>query len=112
MSYEDLDVWKRTCRLSCNIYQVLRDCRDFSFRDQITRSGLSIPSNIAEGYERGSAKERKQFLFYAKGSAAELNTQIYIGLKVGFIPAEVATEWLGEVKQVKKILGALIQRCD
>ena len=99
MSYEDLDVWKRACRLSCHVYEVLGECKDFAFRDQITRSGLSIPCNIAEGYERGSAKERKQFLYYAKGSAAELKTQVYIGRKVGFIPAETATLWLDEVQQ-------------
>ena len=85
MSYEDLDVWKRACRLSCEIYTVLSRCRDFGFRDQITRSGLSIPSNIAEGFERGSQKEKRQFLYYAKGSLAELKTQVYIGQRIGYI---------------------------
>lgn len=52
MNFEDLEVWKRAARLSSNLYKNLKDLRDFGFRDQITRSGLSIPSNIAEGFER------------------------------------------------------------
>ena len=50
--FEDLAVWKRSARLSAELYKSLRDLKDFGFRDQITRAGLSIPSNIAEGYER------------------------------------------------------------
>jgi hypothetical protein len=65
---EDLDVWKRSARLSANIYRHMRDVRDFGFRDQITRSALSIPSNIAEGFERDSPRDCINFLFYAKGS--------------------------------------------
>ena len=76
MRFEDLDVWKRSARLSANIYSELRDLKDYGFRDQITRSGLSIPSNIAEGIERESAKESVRFLSYAKGSCGELRTQI------------------------------------
>lgn len=78
--FEDLDVWRRAARLSAEIYKGLADLRDFGFRDQITRSGLSVPSNIAEGHERGSNKETAQFFSYAKGSAGELRTQIYIGM--------------------------------
>jgi len=52
--FEDLDVWKRAARLSAEIYKQLRDLKDFTFKEQITRSGLSIPSNIAEGHERES----------------------------------------------------------
>ena len=58
------------------------DLRDFGFRDQIARAGLSVPSNIAKGYERDSNKEVANFLNYAKGSAGELRTQIYIGMEI------------------------------
>lgn len=75
--FEDLDVWRHAARLSADIYKGLADLRDFGFRDQITRSGLSVPSNIAEGHERESSKETAQFFGYAKGSAGELRTQIY-----------------------------------
>ncbi len=56
MKCESLDVWKMACSLSSEIYLGLKDCRDYSFKDQITRSGLSVQSNIAEGIERESGK--------------------------------------------------------
>ena len=74
--FEDLEVWKRSARVSADIYKTLANLKDFGFKDQITRSGLSIPSNIAEGSERETDKERANFLNYAKGSAGELRTQI------------------------------------
>ncbi len=83
--FEELEVWKRSARLSADLYKALCDLKDFGFRDQITRAGLSIPSNIAEGYERGTDKEMANFLNYAKGSAGELRTQIYIGMDIGYI---------------------------
>ena len=81
--FEDLDVWKRAARLSTELYKYFQSSKDYGFRDQITRSGLSIPSNIAEGYERDTAKDRTKFLTYAKGSCGELRTQIYIGMIMG-----------------------------
>ena len=76
--FEDLEVWKKSCRLTVSIYKSLQDCNDRCFKDQMTRAALSIPSNIAEGAERRSKKEFINFLSIAKGSAAELRTQIYI----------------------------------
>ena len=112
MSYEDLDVWKRACRMSCEVYTVLSRCRDFGFRDQITRSGLSIPSNIAEGFERGSQKEKRQFLYYAKGSLAELKTQVYIGQRIGYIHNERGNDWRKELDEIQKMLAALIKSTE
>ena len=76
--FEELEVWKRSARLSAEIYKAFAELKDYGFRDQITRASLSVPSNIAEGYERNSDKEMANFLNYAKGSAGELRTQIYI----------------------------------
>jgi len=75
MRFKDLDVWKRAARLSTTIYQNLAGCRDFAYKDQVTRSALSVASNIAEGYERDSNRDRIRFLNYAKGSCGELRTQ-------------------------------------
>jgi len=61
-TFEDLDVWKRSARLSSQIYKELKTLNDFGFKDQITRSGLSVPSNIAEGMEIASSKEKCRFL--------------------------------------------------
>ena len=110
MSFEDLDVWNRSARLSATLYQQTKEVRDFGFRDQLTRSGLSIPSNIAEGYERDSDAEIARFLTIAKGSAGELWTQIWIGIEAGFLNKDDARVWADEAKQIGRILGALIQR--
>lgn len=85
MSFEDLDVWKRSTQRSILLYQQTKELRDLGFRDQFTRSGLSVPSNIAEGFERDSDAEIARFLTIAKGSAGELRTQILIDIEAGFL---------------------------
>ncbi|MCX7386140.1 MAG: four helix bundle protein [Planctomycetales bacterium] len=110
MSFEDLDVWKRSARLSVTLYQQTKDLRDFGFRDQLTRSGLSIPSNIAEGFERDSDPEIARFLTIAKGSAGELRTQILIGIEAGFLDRTNGLQWADEAKQLSRMLAALIKR--
>lgn len=110
MSYEDLEVWKRSSRLSVTLYLETKELRDFGFRDQLTRSGLSIPSNIAEGYERDSDAEIAQFLKVAKGSAGELRTQILIGIEAGFLPKTPAKQWADEALQLGRMLASLIRR--
>jgi four helix bundle protein len=77
-SFESLDVWQRTCRLTVKVFQTFGDCKNYAMRDQIFRSSLSVPSNIAEGSERGTGKEYARFIDIAKGSSAELRTQLYL----------------------------------
>ncbi len=110
MSYEDLEVWKRAFALSVALYKNTKVLRDFGFRDQLTRSGLSVPSNIAEGYERDSDAEIARFLTIAKGSTGELRTQILIGIEVDYLEREVASQWADEAKQLGRMLAALIRR--
>ncbi|NJC89262.1 MAG: four helix bundle protein [Desulfuromonas sp.] len=108
MSFENLDVWKRSARLSADLYRELKGLRDYGFRDQITRAGLSVPSNIAEGFERASYKDCANFLSYAKGSCGELRTQIYVGMSVGYIDKPTATVWLKETREIGAMLSGLI----
>ncbi len=109
MRFKQLKVWQQSCRLSCRIYKEMRTCSDFGFKDQITRSGLSIPSNIAEGEERESPKEQMRFLNIAKASTAELITQIYIGIEVGFIDRKVGLPLIDECELIAASLGKLIK---
>lgn len=109
MRFEDLMVWKRSTRLSIEIYQHLHELKDFGFKDQITRSGLSIPSNIAEGFDRESNKECATFLSYAKGSCAELRTQIFIGVEIGYIDRTIGEKWIQESQEISLMLGGLIK---
>jgi four helix bundle protein len=61
MKFEDMDVWKKSAWLSVSVYRELGALRDFVFKDQITRSGLSISSNIAEGFGRSTDKDKRNF---------------------------------------------------
>lgn len=110
MRFEDLEVWKRGVELSASIYLELKQLKDYGFRDQITRSGLSIPSNVAEGFERASQKEAMAFLSYAKGSSGELRTQIIIGMRIGYVPEEIGKDWIRETKEISSMLSGLIKR--
>ncbi len=85
MRCERLDVWKQSCRLSVAVFKNFFDCRDYGLKDQITRSSLSIASNIAEGIEKESDREKIRFIEIARGSGAELITQTYIGIEIGYI---------------------------
>jgi four helix bundle protein len=109
MKFEDLEVWKRSKRLCVEIYRTLKDLKDYGFKDQITRSALSISSNIAEGFERISGKECVTFLAYAKGSCGELRTQIYVGIEIEYIGKETGNRWLKETEETLLMLGGLIK---
>jgi four helix bundle protein len=109
MRFEDMDVWKRSSRLTVNMYRELAGLKDYGFKDQITRSSLSIPSNIAEGFGRETDKEKRNFLNYARGSCAELLTQVYIGIEVGYIPRDVGTLWVAESREISAMLTGLMK---
>ncbi len=106
---ENLEVWKRACKLSVDVYQSLHSCSDYGFKDQVTRSALSIPSNIAEGYERDSLKSCVQYLTIAKGSCGELWTQLLIGRKAGFVTSDTGKYLEKEAKEISKMLFGLIK---
>ena len=108
MSFENLDVWKKSARLSANIYIQLKSLKDYGFKDQITRSGLSVPSNIAEGMERASSKEKIRFLDIAKASNAELRTQTYIGMEIGYINKDIGQQWVKETQSISAMLVNLM----
>lgn len=107
MSFKNLMVWKRAVGLSVELYRGLAGLKDYGFRDQLTRAGLSLASNIAEGYGRGGYKEVLQFLRYAKGSAAEVETQVYIGAEIGYITSADAETWTREAQEIQAMLAAL-----
>ena len=107
--FESLDVWKKAAALGAEICLEFRESKDFGFKDQITRAGMSISSNIAEGFERSSYKQFGYFLKIAKGSAGEVRSQIYIGIKTGAIEKEKGLKWVNECKEVSSMLHSLIE---
>lgn len=108
-SFGDLDVWKESCRLAVSVHGLFKDSRDYCMRDQIARSSISVPSNIAEGCERGSEKDTVRFLHIAKGSCAEVRTQLYLSIKMGIVEATAATALLDDTKKISAQLQNLIK---
>ena len=110
--YRSLVVWQKSKALAVEIYRLTNAeaiRRDFSLIDQMRRSAVSVPSNIAEGDERKSDKESIRFFQIAKGSLAELSTQLEIARDVSyFAPAEVEP-LIGQCGELAKMLGALIR---
>lgn len=108
MKFQKLEVWKLSYQLSCSIYIETKELRDWGFKDQITRSGLSVPSNIAEGVERQGTKEQVQFLYIAKASLAEVMTQAMVGKDIGYLEARFVDELLTKSERVSAMLAGLI----
>jgi len=89
---EDIKAWEESIGLIIHIYKLIEKSKnfekDFSLRDQIRRSAISVPSNISEGFERKTNAEFIRFLYIAKGSCGELRTQLLITYKLGYINTE------------------------
>jgi len=106
-SFEELEVWRRACRIAVEVYEVLKDCKDYGMKDQITRAAVSIASNIAEGAERNSTPDFVRFIHIAKGSAAELRTQLYIACRIGILNKETQDRMIKELKELSAMLQSL-----
>jgi len=108
--FEDLGAWQKARSLTADIYRASasgRFSRDFALRDQIRKSAVSVPSNIAEGFERFSLGEFHRFLTYAKGSCGELKTQLYIAGDVGYLDESALAPLLSSAQSVSEIIGKL-----
>ena len=94
------------------VYDIFKNSKEYGLRDQMTRSALSIPSNIAEGAERNSPLEFIRFLHIAKGSAAELRTQLYIATEIGIIDKSLKKELKDELISISSMLQSLIKSIE
>ena len=112
-SFRDLDVWKLGKKIVVNVYQVTKEFpKDelYGLVGQMRRAGLSIPSNVAEGFNRIHNREYRQFLYIALGSCAELETQIEIALELGYLSQINHDELLEDMDHESKMLRNLIKR--
>ena len=111
-NFENLEVWKRGCRLAVDVCVASHKSRDFALKDQIHRSALSIPSNIAEGAERSSDSDFSRFLSYSKGSCGELRTQLMIHREIcrelGTEPFSNTDAMIEETREISKMLSGFI----
>ncbi len=111
-SYEELEVWRSSRRLTTRVYALAREQnslqRDWDLCRQMRRSAVSVVSNIAEGFDRGSNKEFLRFLYIAKGSVAELRTQLYLASDLGYVEADTVSQLLREYQVLSRQIGRLI----
>ena len=108
MQFKNLDIWKRSRLLTIDVYRQTQSIKDYGFKDQVTRCALSVPSNIAEGFEKDYVKEKRRYLAISKGSLGEFVTQIDIGIEVGFIDKTIGCSWMAEAEELSKMIGRLI----
>ena len=109
--FKELVVWQRSKELAVQIYRLTSNGafqKDYGLTDQMRRSAVSIPSNIAEGDQRETDKEAVRFFYVAKGSAAELNTQVIIAHEIGYLPQETFTAMQNECTEIMSMLAKLI----
>jgi four helix bundle protein len=108
--FEDLVAWQKARILAARIYRLtLKEpiAKDFTFCNQVRGAALSVPSNIAEGFERGGRAEFHQFLSIAKASCAELRNQIYIANDIEYIDEATTSTLLESAREVGRIIGGL-----
>ena len=111
--YKDLIVWKRAMELATAAYKVAQKLpreENYALADQIRRSAVSIPSNIAEGYGRGSAKDYARFLSIARGSRYELETQLLLCVELGYAKKEEIASAIQLGYEVAKMLNVIISK--
>ena len=108
--FEDLVAWQKARELVKKIYTITKKepfLKDFGLRDQIQRASVSIMSNLAEGFERGSSSEFHQFIVTAKASCAEVRSQLYIAFDVGYITHQEFEQVNKLAVEVSRIIGGL-----
>ncbi|MEH2155624.1 four helix bundle protein [Nostoc sp.] len=111
-TFEDLRVWQKGIDLVKEIYLITKDGelnRDFGLRDQLRRASVSIPTNIAEGFERYSRKEYLNFLNIAKGSAGEVRSLLRVALEVGYLDQPIYTQLHNQAMELSRMLSNQIQ---
>ena len=108
-TFEDLEIWKESMRVSIKTYEIMKSCKDYGLKDQMQRATVSIPSNIAEGFERQSNKEFIHFLYIAKGSCGELRTQFYLIKELNIISERDFYFIIPKLKQLSSMISGLIK---
>lgn len=106
--FEDLHCWQKARLLTKEIYKEFKDLKDFGFKDQIQRAAVSVMSNIAEGFERGTRQEFLNYLYIAKGSAGEVRAQLYVALDAGYLNIENFKYLNNLVVECSKLLSSFI----
>ena len=107
--FEDVEAWKEARKLVKDIYDCFRNSKDIGFKSQVQRASLSIMSNIAEGFDRGSNREFIQFLIIARGSASEVRSILYSALDLDYIDKQTFEKILEKCGKITNLLNGFIR---
>lgn len=111
-SFEELNVWIESRSFNQKLYLTTNNDlfdRDYDLKRQIRRASISVSSNIAEGFERNTDKEFIQFLFYAKASAGEVRSQLYLSLDLNYLTKEEFNTLYSQITEISKMISGLIK---
>ena len=110
--FEDIDAWQKARELTTAVYSCSKTgpfSRDFGLRDQMRRATVSVMSNIAEGFERGGRSEFIQFLAIAKGSAGEVEAQLYVALDQHYVDEHEFGSLKAQAESTKRLIAGFIK---
>jgi len=108
-TFEEIIAWQKAKQLTIEIYRVFRMNKDYGFRDQVQRASVSIMNNIAEGFERQSNKEFRQFLFIAKGSSGEVRSMLLLALELSYISKKEHDQLSALATDISRLTSGLIK---
>ena len=107
--FEEIIAWQQAVALAGTVHDKFKDHRDFSYKDQIRRAATSVSSNIAEGFDRGSNKDFRRFLWIAKGSCNEVRSLAWVGKRYGYLTEDELNALRNECRQVSATTERLIK---
>src|SRR3989344_7068922 len=106
--FEDIIAWQKGKELTLNVYLILKNCKDFSFKNQIERASVSIMNNIAEGFERRTNQELLHFLYIAKGSCGEVRSMLYLASELKYGSEKEFNNLHNLTVEISKMLSGFI----
>jgi four helix bundle protein len=109
LNFEQIESWQKSRELVKSIYKLFSGNKDFNFTSQILRACLSIPTNIAEGFDRGTNKEFVQYLIIARGSVSEVKSLVYIAGDLNYIDDNESKILLDKCDELSKIINGFIR---
>lgn len=108
--FEDIVAWQRSKELVLEVYRTFGKLQDYGFKSQIERAAVSAMNNIAEGFERQSNKEFKQFLYISKGSCAEVRSMLHLAKDLNLVSEEDFRRLMKAAEEISKMLSNFIKR--
>jgi four helix bundle protein len=108
--FEDIIAWQKAKVLTIGVYDNCRAIKDYSYKDQLQRAAVSVMNNIAEGFERKSNKEFKQFLYIAKGSCGEVRSLVRLGKDINYMDDEKTDGLIEQCLQISRLLSGFIKK--